>query len=78
MICVCVVSDADFCAALTDPNAAAAQQAVLQQQLSLLTYSPYGDSPLFRNQLSDPKKKEEVTQFLKSIFNGLVMAFGVL
>ncbi|XP_011615072.2 nuclear pore complex protein Nup98-Nup96 isoform X2 [Takifugu rubripes] len=45
--------------ALTDPNAAAAQQAVLQQQLSLLTYSPYGDSPLFRNQLSDPKKKEE-------------------
>uniref|UniRef100_H3CQG4 Nuclear pore complex protein Nup98-Nup96 n=1 Tax=Tetraodon nigroviridis TaxID=99883 RepID=H3CQG4_TETNG len=45
--------------ALTDPNAAAAQQAVLQQQLSLLTYSPYGDSPLFRNQLSDSKKKEE-------------------
>lgn len=78
MICVCVVSDADFCAALTDPNAAAAQQAVLQQQLSLLTYSPYGDSPLFRNQLSDPKKKEEVTQFLSSSFNGLVMTFGVL
>nr|XP_020488921.1 nuclear pore complex protein Nup98-Nup96 isoform X2 [Labrus bergylta] len=45
--------------ALTDPNAAAAQQAVLQQQLSVLAYSPYGDSPLFRNQLSDPKKKEE-------------------
>lgn len=77
-MCVCLVSDADFCAALTDPNAAAAQQAVLQQQLSLLTYSPYGDSPLFRNQLSDPKKKEEVTQFLWSIFNGLVMTFGVL
>lgn len=56
-----VMSDGDFSAALTDPNAAAAQQAVLQQQLSLLTYSPYGDSPLFRNQLSDPKKKEEVT-----------------
>lgn len=72
------MSDADFCAALTDPNAAAAQQAVLQQQLSLLTYSPYGDSPLFRNQLSDPKKKEEVTQFLNSIFNGSVMTFGVL
>uniref|UniRef100_A0A8P4GNZ8 Nuclear pore complex protein Nup98-Nup96 n=1 Tax=Dicentrarchus labrax TaxID=13489 RepID=A0A8P4GNZ8_DICLA len=45
--------------ALTDPNAAAAQQAMLQQQLSVLAYSPYGDSPLFRNQLSDPKKKEE-------------------
>ncbi|KAF7651897.1 hypothetical protein LDENG_00104090 [Lucifuga dentata] len=45
--------------ALTDPNAAAAQQAVLQQQLSALAYSPYGDSPLFRNPLSDPKKKEE-------------------
>ncbi|XP_034539547.1 nuclear pore complex protein Nup98-Nup96 isoform X2 [Notolabrus celidotus] len=45
--------------ALTDPNAAAAQQAILQQQLSVLAYSPYGDSPLFRNQLSDPKKKEE-------------------
>uniref|UniRef100_A0A4W6F9F7 Nuclear pore complex protein Nup98-Nup96 n=1 Tax=Lates calcarifer TaxID=8187 RepID=A0A4W6F9F7_LATCA len=45
--------------ALTDPNAAAAQQAMLQQQLSILAYSPYGDSPLFRNPLSDPKKKEE-------------------
>ncbi|XP_058483731.1 nuclear pore complex protein Nup98-Nup96 isoform X1 [Solea solea] len=45
--------------ALTDPNAAAAQQAALQQQLSVLAYSPYGDSPLFRNPLSDPKKKEE-------------------
>ncbi|XP_033491350.2 nuclear pore complex protein Nup98-Nup96 isoform X1 [Epinephelus lanceolatus] len=45
--------------ALTDPNGAAAQQAMLQQQLSVLAYSPYGDSPLFRNPLSDPKKKEE-------------------
>ncbi|XP_026213260.1 nuclear pore complex protein Nup98-Nup96 isoform X2 [Anabas testudineus] len=45
--------------ALTDPNAAAAQQVMLQQQLSVLAYSPYGDSPLFRNPLSDPKKKEE-------------------
>ncbi|XP_067113030.1 nuclear pore complex protein Nup98-Nup96 isoform X1 [Osmerus mordax] len=45
--------------ALTDPNAAAAQQAVLQQQINALTYSPFGDSPLFRNPLSDPKKKEE-------------------
>ncbi|KAM3600735.1 uncharacterized protein V6R79_001514 [Siganus canaliculatus] len=45
--------------ALADPNAAAAQQAMLQQQLSILAYSPYGDSPLFRNPLSDPKKKEE-------------------
>ncbi|XP_061596390.1 nuclear pore complex protein Nup98-Nup96 isoform X2 [Cololabis saira] len=45
--------------ALTDPNANAAQQALLQQQLSVLAYSPYGDSPLFRNPLSDPKKKEE-------------------
>ncbi|XP_029375264.1 nuclear pore complex protein Nup98-Nup96 isoform X4 [Echeneis naucrates] len=45
--------------ALTDPNMAAAQQAMLQQQLSVLAYSPYGDSPLFRNPLSDPKKKEE-------------------
>ncbi|KAM9451702.1 nuclear pore complex protein Nup98-Nup96-like isoform 2-T2 [Clarias gariepinus] len=44
--------------ALTDPNAAA-QQAVLQQQLNALSYSPFGDSPLFRNPLSDPKKKEE-------------------
>lgn len=49
-----------FRPALSDPNAAAAQQAVLQQQLSVLAYSPYGDSPLFRNPLSDPKKKEEV------------------
>lgn len=69
-IIVCVMSDGDFSAALTDPNAAAAQQAVLQQQLSLLTYSPYGDSPLFRNQLSDPKKKEEVIPFFNIIFNG--------
>ncbi|XP_077402724.1 nuclear pore complex protein Nup98-Nup96 isoform X2 [Vanacampus margaritifer] len=45
--------------ALTDPNATAAQQALLQQQFSVLTYSPYGDSPLFRNPLTDPKKKEE-------------------
>ncbi|XP_041863790.1 nuclear pore complex protein Nup98-Nup96 [Melanotaenia boesemani] len=45
--------------ALTDPSSNAAQQAMLQQQLSVLTYSPYGDSPLFRNPLSDPKKKEE-------------------
>lgn len=47
--------------ALTDPNANAAQQALLQQQLNVLAYSPYGDSPLFRNPLSDPKKKEEVS-----------------
>ncbi|XP_009989585.1 PREDICTED: nuclear pore complex protein Nup98-Nup96 [Tauraco erythrolophus] len=45
--------------ALTDPNASAAQQAVLQQQLNSLTYSPFGDSPLFRNPMPDPKKKEE-------------------
>ncbi|XP_040282604.1 nuclear pore complex protein Nup98-Nup96 isoform X1 [Bufo bufo] len=44
--------------ALADPNAAA-QQLVLQQQLTALAYSPYGDSPLFRNPISDPKKKEE-------------------
>ncbi|XP_010772361.1 nuclear pore complex protein Nup98-Nup96-like, partial [Notothenia coriiceps] len=44
---------------LTDPSGAAAQHALLQQQLSVLAYSPYGDSPLFRNPLSDPKKKEE-------------------
>uniref|UniRef100_A0A8B9SZF1 Nuclear pore complex protein Nup98-Nup96 n=1 Tax=Anas platyrhynchos TaxID=8839 RepID=A0A8B9SZF1_ANAPL len=44
---------------LTDPNASAAQQAVLQQHLNSLTYSPFGDSPLFRNPMSDPKKKEE-------------------
>lgn len=49
-----------ICTALTDPNANAAQQAMLQQQLNILAYSPYGDSPLFRNPLSDPKKKEEV------------------
>ncbi|XP_036603753.1 nuclear pore complex protein Nup98-Nup96 isoform X1 [Trichosurus vulpecula] len=45
--------------ALTDPNATAAQQAVLQQHINSLTYSPFGDSPLFRNPMSDPKKKEE-------------------
>ncbi|NXB78736.1 NUP98 protein, partial [Donacobius atricapilla] len=45
--------------ALTDPNASAAQQAVLQQYLNSLAYSPFGDSPLFRNPMSDPKKKEE-------------------
>ncbi|KAK7925328.1 hypothetical protein WMY93_007638 [Mugilogobius chulae] len=45
--------------ALTDPNASAFQQALLQQQLSVLAYSPYEDSHLFRNPLSDPKKKEE-------------------
>lgn len=45
--------------ALSDPNATAAQQLVLQQQLTALAYSPYGDSPLFRNPISDPKKKEE-------------------
>ncbi|XP_058519472.1 nuclear pore complex protein Nup98-Nup96 isoform X4 [Ochotona princeps] len=50
---------AGFGTALTDPNAAAAQQAVLQQHLNSLTYSPFGDSPLFRNPMSDPKKKEE-------------------
>ncbi|MFT7818437.1 nuclear pore complex protein Nup98-Nup96-like [Arapaima gigas] len=44
---------------LTDPNAAAAQQAVLQQQINALAYAPFGDSPLFRNPLSDPKKKED-------------------
>ncbi|OBS74662.1 hypothetical protein A6R68_14816 [Neotoma lepida] len=48
--------------ALTDPNASAAQQAVLQQHLNSLTYSPFGDSPLFRNPMSDPKKKEEALQ----------------
>ncbi|XP_017296751.1 nuclear pore complex protein Nup98-Nup96 isoform X2 [Kryptolebias marmoratus] len=46
--------------ALTDPNANAAQQAILQQQLNVLAYSPYGDSPLFRNPLSDPKKEERL------------------
>ncbi|XP_062910842.1 nuclear pore complex protein Nup98-Nup96 isoform X1 [Mobula hypostoma] len=44
---------------LTDPNAAATQQAVLQQQLNALAYTPFGDSPLFRNPMVDPKKKEE-------------------
>ncbi|XP_068024646.1 nuclear pore complex protein Nup98-Nup96 [Melanerpes formicivorus] len=45
--------------ALTDPSASAAQQALLQQHLNSLTYSPFGDSPLFRNPMADPKKKEE-------------------
>nr|DBA32194.1 TPA: hypothetical protein GDO54_000004 [Pyxicephalus adspersus] len=45
--------------ALSDPNAAAAQQLALQQQINALAYSPYGDSPLFRNIMDDPKKKEE-------------------
>ncbi|XP_078401075.1 nuclear pore complex protein Nup98-Nup96 isoform X1 [Cetorhinus maximus] len=44
---------------LTDPNASATQQAVLQQQLNALAYTPFGDSPLFRNPMVDPKKKEE-------------------
>uniref|UniRef100_A0A8C9VDT0 Nuclear pore complex protein Nup98-Nup96 n=1 Tax=Scleropages formosus TaxID=113540 RepID=A0A8C9VDT0_SCLFO len=44
---------------LTDSNAAAAHHALLQQQISALAYAPFGDSPLFRNPLSDPKKKEE-------------------
>ncbi|XP_067889099.1 nuclear pore complex protein Nup98-Nup96 isoform X2 [Heterodontus francisci] len=43
---------------LTDPNASATQ-AVLQQQLNALAYTPFGDSPLFRNPMVDPKKKEE-------------------
>uniref|UniRef100_A0A8D0R1F5 Nuclear pore complex protein Nup98-Nup96 n=1 Tax=Sus scrofa TaxID=9823 RepID=A0A8D0R1F5_PIG len=50
---------AGFGTALADPNASAAQQAVLQQHINSLTYSPFGDSPLFRNPMSDPKKKEE-------------------
>lgn len=45
--------------ALSDPNAAAVQQLALQQQINALAYSPYGDSPLFRNLIDDPKKKEE-------------------
>uniref|UniRef100_A0A674IN27 Nuclear pore complex protein Nup98-Nup96 n=1 Tax=Terrapene triunguis TaxID=2587831 RepID=A0A674IN27_9SAUR len=48
-----------FGTALTDPNVSAAQQAALQQHFNSLTYSPFGDSPLFRNPMSDPKKKEE-------------------
>lgn len=36
------------------------QQASLQQQLLALTASPYGDSPLFRNVLQDPAKKDEM------------------
>ncbi|KAM6342323.1 nuclear pore complex protein Nup98-Nup96-like isoform 1-T2 [Podargus strigoides] len=44
---------------LTDTYALAAQQAILQQHLLSLSYSPYGESPLFRNPLSEPKKKEE-------------------
>jgi len=63
-VCVCVCVSVSVCVcptpALTDPSAAAAQQAVLQQQINALAYSPFGDSPLFRNPLSDPKKKEEV------------------
>ncbi|OCT55450.1 hypothetical protein XELAEV_18002023mg [Xenopus laevis] len=47
-------------ATLTDPNASAAQQMFLQQQYNALRYSPFPDSPLFRNPISDPKKKEEV------------------
>lgn len=63
-MCVCplqtLVLTVVLVPALADPNAAAAQQVLLQQQLSVLAYSPYGDSPLFRNPLSDPKKREEV------------------
>ncbi|XP_054022951.1 nuclear pore complex protein Nup98-Nup96-like [Dryobates pubescens] len=45
--------------ALSDPNASAAQQALLQQYLFSLMHSPFGDSPLFRNPLPGPKKEEE-------------------
>ncbi|RVE66004.1 hypothetical protein OJAV_G00122110 [Oryzias javanicus] len=47
--------------ALIDPNTNDAQQAMLRQWLNGLAYSPYGDSPLFRNPppLPDPKKKAE-------------------
>lgn len=62
-----ILNDSAFSTALTDPNAAASQQAILQQQLSILAYSPYGDSPLFRNQLADPKKKEEVCSEIKTL-----------
>ncbi|XP_068025345.1 nuclear pore complex protein Nup98-Nup96-like [Melanerpes formicivorus] len=42
-----------------DPNASAAQQALLQQYLFSLMHSPFGDSPLFRNPLPGPTKEEE-------------------
>ncbi|XP_041440603.1 nuclear pore complex protein Nup98-Nup96 isoform X1 [Xenopus laevis] len=45
---------------LTDFNASAAQQMFLQQQYNALRYSPFPDSPLFMNPISDPKKKEEL------------------
>jgi hypothetical protein len=60
---------------LTDPNASAAQQAVLQQHLNSLTYSPFGDSPLFRNPMSDPKKKEEVNFFKNFYWERLKMIY---
>ncbi|KAE8628187.1 hypothetical protein XENTR_v10007381 [Xenopus tropicalis] len=47
-------------AALSDPGASAAHQMFLQQQYNALRYSPFPDSPLFRNPISDPKKKEEL------------------
>ncbi|KAG8453154.1 hypothetical protein GDO86_004828 [Hymenochirus boettgeri] len=47
-------------APLTDPSAAAAQQLLLQQQMNALRQFPFADSPLFRNPISDTKKKEEL------------------
>ncbi|XP_064022258.1 nuclear pore complex protein Nup98-Nup96-like [Pogoniulus pusillus] len=46
--------------ALPDPNVSAAQQALLQQYLFTLIYSPYGDLPLFRSPMPGPKKEERL------------------
>uniref|UniRef100_UPI00358FCD80 nuclear pore complex protein Nup98-Nup96 isoform X3 n=1 Tax=Myxine glutinosa TaxID=7769 RepID=UPI00358FCD80 len=40
----------------------AAQQAAVQQQMMALVYSPYGDSPLFQNLVSNPQKTEELVR----------------
>uniref|UniRef100_A0A8C4R700 Nuclear pore complex protein Nup98-Nup96 n=1 Tax=Eptatretus burgeri TaxID=7764 RepID=A0A8C4R700_EPTBU len=40
----------------------AAQQAAVQQQMMALVYSPYGDSPLFQNLVSNPPKPEELVK----------------
>ncbi|XP_066286606.1 nuclear pore complex protein Nup98-Nup96-like isoform X2 [Branchiostoma lanceolatum] len=44
----------------TDAAAQLAQQAQIQQQLQALANSPFGDSPLFRNNVADPAKRAEL------------------
>ncbi|XP_032812490.2 nuclear pore complex protein Nup98-Nup96 isoform X1 [Petromyzon marinus] len=40
-------------------QAGTAQAVIHQNQITALAYNPFGDSPLFRNIVTDPQKKEE-------------------